>query len=255
MSAAQSVANSPLFGSHWDATRRRCFLLSLGAHILIVALALGWDSLMNWWLEQTPIPAEQKEATPSRVVFAAPAQANPIRPELLPNIAALPQPSANPEQGQALRPRLDQEQREGSGAGSSGGRGDTIELPKMPPAMALPLPKRSDSGGGTEKINLRQRQEQEANYLLMGLILRQYRLHWKPIYGDRLPRRTFLLWIEHDNSRVVRAALADGSSSGIEALDRLILAWLVEDNRIDLSNLRNSQSPLLMTVDLYQAHR
>ena len=33
------------------------------------------------------------------------------------------------------------------------------------------------SGGGQRNIPLQQRQEQEANYILMGLLLRQYRQH------------------------------------------------------------------------------
>ena len=77
------------------------------------------------------------------------------------------------------------------------------------------------------------------------------------MYGDRLPgnRKTFYLWIKHNNSRVVAAQFANGSSSGIETLDRLIINWLKESNKIDLSNLSQSEPELMMTVDLYQAHR
>ncbi|TVR45158.1 MAG: hypothetical protein EA402_05010 [Planctomycetota bacterium] len=237
-----------------DALLRRCQLLSLGGHLLAILLILGWDSLLSWLQrEPTILPASQKhEAPPTRIVFSQEAVAA-IEPGLLPALPDLPAPTS--DEGPALRPLLDEDHRLGRGAGDAGGEGSAIESVQLPPAMALPLPEEGPRGGGMDQRETQLRQEQEANYFLMGFLLRKYRSDWKPIYGDRLPRRTFVLWIEHDRSRIVSADFARGSSTGIPELDRAIIAWLVEDNAIDLSPLRHSPNRLPMTVDLYQAHR
>lgn len=237
--------------STWDRLRWRCLLLSLAGHGLAILLVLTWDSLLNMLQRDAIAPTVSAEKAPTRVVFTSHA-AQAIAPQMLPALPALP---SLPDSAEALRPRLDEGLVEGQGAGEQGGSGDTIEPPPLPPALALPLPPTAGPGGGSTPVELRLRQEQEANYLLMGFLLRQYRQHWKPVYGHRLPRRSFVLWIEHDNSRVIRASFPPGSTTGIDELDRLIEAYLVEDRRIDLSNLQHSQRELLMTVDLYEAHR
>ena len=255
-----AIAATP-FTDPWkgDNVGRGSLAISIFLHVILIISVLGWDIFVSWLNAQTPPDEPITTAPVSRLVYAPPPTSSPaIKPELVPSLTTLPdQPSALPPAAASapLRPLLNKQRPLGAGAGNDGRQGDNLETPQLPPAMALPLAPAPQPGGGQRNIPLQQRQEQEANYILMGLLLRQYREQWKPIYGERLPRRTFYLWIKHDNSRVVAAQFANGSSSGIESLDRLILGWLVESNKIDLSRLTHSQSELMMSVDLYQAHR
>ncbi|TVR14854.1 MAG: hypothetical protein EA401_03725 [Planctomycetota bacterium] len=237
-----------------DTVDRRCLITSAALHGCAVILIMGWHVILAW-LPAAKEDEAHKDPPPSPPrpggVYAAGAAPAPqaARP-------TLPQALDPDDTSDPLRPRLDSSHEIGSGDGHSRNHGLAIDLPELPAQFAIPQEtKQSSEGGGRRNLPQQLRREQEANYLLMGFLLRQYQGQWKPIYGHRLVRGPIRLWIEHDNSRVTSAAFARGSSTGVPELDRHILAWLVEDNKIDLSDLRGSERRLLMSVDLYQAHR
>lgn len=241
----------PIIGDRLD---RRCLITSAALHGSTIIIIMGWHVMLSWIPAaiDDPPEAEPAPSITTEIVYAAstpPSEAEVELPGL--SDATSEGPLSDP-----LRPRLDHSHHAGSGDGNKRDHGIAIDLPELPAQQALPdISSDPADGGGRQNLPQQLRREQEANYLLMGFLLRQYQREWRAIFGHQLARGPIRLWIEHDNSRVTSARFARGSSTGIPALDQRIIAWLVAENEIDLSDLRGSERRLLMSVDLYQAHR
>lgn len=234
----------------------RYILASIGCHILALLIFLGWGTITQLFASSPADPATAKPETVTEIVYTGPSSGAAVQPALLPTLDQELDLFADGDLSSALKPKLFAEMgdRTSRGSGSDEQGEMDLELPPMPQDPAITIQGDNSAGNANrdKEIDEQQKREQFANYFLMGMLIQKYQRDWKVIYGDRLPRRDFILDITHNNSQVISARFMPRQTSGIPELDKLIINYLTKSEDISLGPLAGSPDQLLMTVNLYE---